>query len=95
MLTRGKIRWLRRLGLAMVAAAGLGTIGIGAPAPAQAQWYNPYYPYYPYYSSSPQPRWNPGYGPGWRRCGPGWHFERGHWDRWGRWVSPGCRRDWR
>ena len=93
MMTLGKTRWLRRIGLAVIAAAGVGAAAIGVPAPAQAQWYNPYYyPYYrPHYA---RPYRNPGYAPGYRGCPPGWHFARGHWNAWGRWVPPGCRRNW-
>ena len=91
MVTLCKIRWFRRIGLAAIAAAGFGAAAIGVPASAQAQWYNPYY--YPYYRPY-HPRPYPGYPAGWRRCGPGWHFERGHWNAFGRWVPPRCQRDW-
>ena len=92
MLRQGKIHWLRRLALAAVAAAGISAAGIGGPAPAQAQGYNPYYnPYYaPYYQ---RPYWNP-YRPVRRGCPWGWHWARGHWDGLGRWLPPACRRNW-
>jgi hypothetical protein len=92
MLRQGKMHWFRRLGLAAVAAIGLSAIGVGAPATAEAQWYNPYYnPYYrPYY---PRPYWNP-YWPVRRGCPWGWHWAGGHWDGYGRWIPPGCRRNW-
>ncbi len=28
-----------------------------------------------------------------RHCAPGWHFVRGHHDRWGRWIRPHCARN--
>src|SRR5260370_42644164 len=29
-----------------------------------------------------------------RRCGSGWHWVRGHHNRWGRWVPGDCARNW-
>jgi hypothetical protein len=28
------------------------------------------------------------------RCAPGWHWVRGHRNRWGRWVRAHCARNW-
>ncbi len=81
--------------MAAIGAVGIGAAIIGVPAPVQAQWYNPYYYTYPYYRPYyPRPYWNPGYAPGYRGCPPGWHFARGQWNGYGRWIPPGCRRNW-
>jgi hypothetical protein len=84
-----KIGWLRRALMATAfVAAGVVTLGSTA-APAQAQYYNPYYGYpyyynYPYYSAYypyygypyayPAVRVGWGWGGGWRGgWGGGWH----------------------
>ena len=80
--------WIKRLGLAAVAAVAIGTVALPS-APAQAQAYGGSYGYYgaPSY-------YHPYYYPrrvAYRGCGWGWHWVPPHWTRWGRWVPGSCR----
>jgi hypothetical protein len=82
-------RWLRRLGLAAVAALCFGAltlptapadarvfVDIGVPVPGY--YYAPPAPYYPAPAA-------------YAGCGWGFHWVPPHWDRWGRWVPGHCR----
>ncbi|TMJ60623.1 MAG: hypothetical protein E6G81_06015 [Alphaproteobacteria bacterium] len=93
MFIAAKRPWIKRLGLAAVAALAIGTAGL-LSAPAQARmfvgvsapygwgYYTPAY-YYPYYYY-PRPV-------AYRGCGWGGHWVPAHWNRWGHWVPGHCR----
>jgi hypothetical protein len=92
MFTAAKKPWIKRLGLAAVAAVAIGAVTLPS-APAEAQvvvgvgvpyYYAPGY-YRPYY----YPR-----RVGYRACGWGWHWTLPHLNGWGHWVSGGCRPNW-
>jgi hypothetical protein len=90
MFVAAKKTWIKRVGLAAVAAVAIGAAVLPSK-PAQAQvvvgvgpYYAPGY-YQPYY----YPR-----RVAYRSCGWGWHWVPPHWTRWGRWVPGGCRPSW-
>ena len=93
MLVAAKSLWLKRLGLAAVAALAIGTVAlpsgsaearvfVGVDAPfGWGYYYAPPGYYYP----TPV---------AYRGCGWGWHWAPPHGTRWGRWVPGGCRPNW-
>ena len=90
MFAAAKRPWIKRLGLAAVAAAAIGTVAL-SPAPAQAQAYGG--PYGGGYYGA-QSYYHPYYYPrrvAYRGCGWGWHWVPPHSNRWGRWVPGSCR----
>ena len=85
-------RWLKRLGLAAVAALALGAAGL-SPAPAEAHGVAAYPVAAPYYAPPPPAYYYPKR-VAHRSCPPGWRFVPQHWNRWGIWVPAQCRPRW-
>jgi len=90
MFAAAKRPWIKRLGLAAVAAVAIGTVALPS-TPAQAQAYGG--PYGGGYYGAPS-YYHPYYYPrrvAYRSCGWGWHWVPPHSNRWGRWVPGSCR----
>ena len=88
MFIAAKRPWIKRLGLAAVAAFAIGTAAL-LSAPAQARVFvgvsAPYgWGYYAPAYYYPRPV-------AYRGCGWGGHWVPAHWNRWGHWVPGHCR----
>ena len=94
MLSDRRARRLKRLGLAAIAAIGLGATALST-SPAGAQVVVGVPAPYPYYGPLPRPYYyDPAPRVAYAGCSYGWHLAPGHWNRHGRWVPPRCRPNW-